>query len=157
MGAARQEWEELERDWEDSSIVAAAPESSEEKEPRVWNSSHTNMQFFADMPPIEACGVMLFSIGGHLAELVQDLRAGKNEDRLVQQLHNRFDELRMLLKEGEDTWMINTSVSEFVDALNDVTGARDDLRAKCADLEDKLGFLVKRYAEHFGQDLEAAY
>jgi hypothetical protein len=161
---SREQWESAQKEWEqfaqsaDESDPTLETESSESERPsRVWNSSHTNMRFFDDMPPMEACGVMMFSIGGHLAELVQDLRPGEDADRLIQPLHHRFDELRVLLREQEDPWMINTSVSEFNDALNEVVGARGDLKAKCADLEDKLEFLAQRYTEHFGQDLGAPY
>jgi hypothetical protein len=160
----REEWEDARGEWGDA-MGAGRPaagdavpvDNPDDSPPRVWQSSYTNMSSFAEMPPIEACSVMLFSIGGHLAELVQDLRQGDDSDALVRQLHLRFDELRVLVREREDVWMLNTSVSEFSDALREVATVREDLGEKCADLDEKLDFLAHRYSEHFDQDQEAAY
>lgn len=158
------EWEEDRWQWpDDDDTTTDTPEDvvpvedPEHMGTRIWHCSFTNMSCFSDMSPREACGVMLFSVGGHLAELVQDLRRDADADPLVQQLHQRFDELRVLIREEEDVWMINTSIAEFGEALHAVAATRRDLGAKCDDLEDKLDFLASRYADQFGQDQEAAY
>ncbi len=153
---AQREWEEMNRDWEQQASQPQEKQGASSDDQRVWQRSHTNMHFFEEMPPLEACGVMMFSIGGHLAELVQDLKPTENATEVIQLLHERFDDLRGVLKEQEDVWMIQSAVGAFVESLNEVSTLRNDLTAKCADLEDKLEFLCRRYQEHFGQDLEAA-
>ena len=40
---------------------------------KVWSNSFTNMGGLTDMPAWESVNVMLFAIGGHMAELVHDL------------------------------------------------------------------------------------
>ena len=107
------------------------------------------------MPAWESVNVMLFAVGGHMAELVHDLRTCADTDELVQQLHVRFDELRVFVKEQRELFVIRSSIGDFVEALTGVAQVRDDLRQKCVDLETKLDFLEKRYAKHLDQDLEA--
>ncbi len=154
---AQREWDALDRDWQQrADTPPAGQDKSDQPPPRIWQRSHTNMQFFAEMPAWEACGVMLFSIGGHMGELIQDLKSDDTSSEVIRQLHERFDDLRVALKDQEDIWMIHSAVGSFLEVLQEVTSSHQELRAKCADLEDKLDFLCRRYEEHFGQDLEAA-
>ncbi len=113
------------------------------------------MASLTDMPAWESVNVMLFAVGGHMAELVHDLRAGADTDELVQQLHVRFDELRVFVKEQRELFIIRSSIGDFVDALERCRAGPRRPAQKCADLETKLDFLEKRYAKHLGQDLEA--
>ena len=154
--AAQREWAELDRDFVQRTGERRTSEKERDQPPRVWERSHTNMQFFEEMPPLEACGVMLFSIGGHMGELIQDLKSDGSSADIIGELHGRFDDLRVVLKEQEDVWMIHSTVGSFLEVLQEVTATRTDLRAKCADLADKLDFLCRRYEEHYGQDLEPA-
>ncbi len=112
----------------------------------VWNRSHTNMQFFADMPPLEACAVMMFSIGGHMAELIFDLE--DEQEDLRRQLHENFDALCCAFKQQDELWMMRTAAQQFADVLQGVSQCRDDLGPKCDDLEQKVQFLCDRYEEH---------
>ena len=157
---SRAEWErrqgerdEADSDWEPLSPLPASRGFADDQ--RVWQNSFTNMSSLTEMPPWESVNVMLFAVGGHMAELVHDLRSDADTDELVQQLHVRFDELRVFLKEQRDLLIIRSSIGDFAETLSDVAQIRDDLRDKCADLETKLDFLEKRYAKHLGQDLEA--
>ncbi len=164
---AQRQWESLRREIERRKTAASAAAEDGKQVDDVWQHSHTNMQFFEQMPPLEACGVMLYSIGGHMGELIQDLKpsgqtsaAAVAEDEgiaLSRQLHESFDDLRRVVRDQEDLWMIQSAVGSFTDILHDVTHSRPDLCAKCMDLEDKLDFLCQRYGEHFGQDLEPAF
>ncbi len=158
---SRAEWErrqcapEEDLNWESPSPLPMPGGFSDDQ--RIWQNSFTNMSSLTDMPAWESVNVMLFAVGGHMAELVHDLRCGADTDELVQQLHIRFDSLRVFVKEQRELFIIRSSIGDFVESLNGVTQVRDDLRQKCADLETKLDFLEKRYAKHLGQDLEATY
>ncbi|MFO7907023.1 MAG: hypothetical protein R6U98_30480 [Pirellulaceae bacterium] len=157
----QQEWEAMRRDVEPDQGGRKSEDNGKdqeheheteretENEARVWQRSHTNMQFFEDMPPLEACGVMLFSIGGHMAELIHDLKSDEAAVDHCRELHECFDDLRVVFREQEDVWMIQSATAAFSQALQTVTRLRPDLAAKCADLDEKLEFLHARYAEHF--------
>ncbi len=156
------DWQESQRQWEslrreiERRKLSNPSKCDDVDDCSVWQKSHTNMAFFEEMPPLEACGVMMFSIGGHMGELIQDLNTDEDGIALCRQLHEAFDDLRGVVRDQEDVWMIQSAVGAFATVLHDVARARTDLSAKCADLEDKLDFLCRRYEEHFGQDLEAA-
>lgn len=123
----------------------------------VWQNSFTNMTSLSEMPAWEAVNVMMFAVGGHMAELVQDLRGSDDTAELIQELHIRFDELRVVVKEQRELISVRSTIGQFVALLDDVARTYDALGLKCADLESKLDFLEKRYARHLGQDLEATY
>ena len=92
-----------------------------------------------------------------MAELVQDLRGSDDTAELIQELHIRFDELRVVVKEQRELISVRSTIGQFAALLDDVARTYDALGLKCADLESKLDFLEKRYARHLGQDLEATY
>lgn len=153
----QQEWEAMERSVNQRPDGEQAEENAGGQEPQrkpslsdeVWERSHTNMQFFEDMPPLEACGVMMFSIGGHMAELIHDLNSSEETVDVCRELHECFDDLRVVFKEQEDVWMIRSATAAFSQALQNVARVREDLGAKCADLDSKLQFFHDRYEEHF--------
>jgi hypothetical protein len=151
----RRESEDVDPDWEPPSPLPSDRGFSDDQ--RIWQNSFTNMTSLTDMPAWESVNVMLFAVGGHLAELVHDLRSRADTDELVQQLHVRFDELRVFVKEQRELFIIRGTIGDFVEALTGVAQVRDDLRQKCVDLETKLDFLEERYAKHLDQDLEATY
>ncbi len=160
--AAQQEWEDLncegepwrgETEWRGETV----PIHSESTEgARIWQRSHTNMEFFEQMAPLEACNVMLFSIGGHLGELILDIKAFGIPYEKVEQLHERFDELRVALQEREEVWMLQQAIGSLSDLLHELSTTCTEVQAKCGDLAEKLEFLCRRYQEHFDQDQEAA-
>jgi hypothetical protein len=153
----QREAEEVEEDWRLSPPTAPTTPSGFANDKKIWSNSFTNMGSLTDMPAWESVNVMLFAIGGHMAELVQDLRRDQDADELVRPLHVRFDDLRVCVREQRELLVVRSSIAEFVDALQTVWQAHDELGRKCADLETKLDFLQRRYAKHLGQDLEATY
>jgi hypothetical protein len=157
---SRAEWEQRQRAIEQAAERAELPRSTPARAeagdpPCVWQNSFTNMAGLSDMPPRESVTVMLFAVGGHLGELVHDLYAHPEATELVRQLHLRFDELRGYLREQAELYAVQSAVAAFVAALDEVAAVREDLRAKCSDLEDKLHFLEDRYAAQLAQDVES--
>lgn len=162
--ATREEWELAQQMWaavrdQDDTCGGGPLPASLADLPRdaVWQHSHTNMRCFQDMPPREACAVMLFSIGGHMGELMQDLKEKPDGSDFIRQLHQRFDDLRVAVKDDEETWLLRSCANAFTELLHDVQQHRPDLHAKCADLEEKLDFLCRRYQEYSDEDLETAF
>ena len=161
---SRSEWErrqreaeEMEEEWRLAPPTAPSDSSGFANDKKIWSNSFTNMGSLTDMPAWESVNVILFAIGGHMAELVQDLRRDQDADVLVRPLHVRFDDLRVCVREQRELFVVRSSIADFVDALQAVWQAHDELGRKCADLETKLDFLHQRYAKHLGQDLEATY
>jgi hypothetical protein len=160
--ASRAEWEQNQAEMDEPNPVQdpagpAALPSGLADDRRVWQNSFTNMASLADMPPGEAANVMLFAVGGHLAELVHDLRARPADDELVEALHIRFDELRVVVKDQRELCTVRGAIGEFAEALHDTARLCSELSDKCRDLEAKAEFLERRYAEHLGQDLETPH
>lgn len=158
----RREWDDFRReaeDWLGGHPMKEIEESSKPGEQalrdKVWVNSYTNMSSLAEMPDWESVNVMLFAVGGHMGELVQDLRRSQASDEVVEALHVAFDELRMCVRDDRDLVMVQSAIAEFCDALDGARRASSQVDAKCSDLESKLEVLQKRYAQHRGQDLEA--
>lgn len=158
----RHEWDEFRREAEDWLGAHPSGETEEPSKPRehslrdkVWVNSYTNMSSLAEMPDWESVNVMLFAVGGHMGELVQDLRQNHVSDDVIEALHVAFDELRTCVRDDRDLIMVQSAVAEFCDALEGARHATAQVDAKCSDLESKLEVLQKRYAQHRGQDLEA--
>jgi hypothetical protein len=145
--AEHEMWDAMCEEIDESASDALPGDRSRSDEARVWRFSHTNMDSLAEMPPLEACAVMVFSIGGHMGELIEDLKNGHVE--LCRELHQQFEDLRMVFKEQQEVWMLKSAIGSFALVLQDVAQQRSDLAAKCADLEDKLDYFGQRYEEHF--------
>ncbi len=158
----RLEWDEFRREaeeWLGDHPLDEVEESIKTREhslrDKIWVNSFTNMSSLAEMPDWESVNVMLFAIGGHMGELVQDLRQSRASDEVIEALHVAFDELRACVRDDRDLVMVQSAVAEFCDALDGARRASGQVDAKCGDLESKLEVLQKRYAQHRGQDLEA--
>jgi hypothetical protein len=157
-----QEWDRFRREADDWLGDHPWDESAEPVVPseiglrdKVWANSFTNMSSLAKMPDWESVNVMLFAIGGHMAELVQDLRQEEVSDQVIGALHVAFDELRVHVRDDRDLVLVQSAIAEFSEAIGAARCAGGAVEAKCCDLESKLEFLEKRYAQHRGQDLEA--
>ena len=81
-----------------------------------------------------------------MAELIQDLAKVGDLNHLISDLHHRFDDLRVKLKEDE-TWIIATLVEDFAETLDEIADIQESLLPKCEDLKDKLDFLYEQYAQ----------
>ena len=145
---AQDTWESVRQGVEQAGTTTSPRQAKSDNESSVWQRSHTNMHFFEDMPALEACAVMMFSIGGHMAELIHDLKACDDSLDLCRDLHEAFDDLRVVFKDQEDDWMIRSAAGAFTEVLEHVASRHTDLAAKCKDLENKLDFFCCRYAEH---------
>ncbi len=119
--------------------------------PRIWKSTFTNMDLVRDMPVSSAIGMMVFSIGGHLAELSMDLSASAETEATVCTLQSRFAALRRAVCD-ESSWTVNLIIAQYAEELQAVAAMHNDLRSKCDDLEKKLDYLGQLCSDHFSKD-----
>lgn len=159
----RQEWETEQREWEEHYKRCDAQRAERQRlgvtdsrfgepdEDSIWSSSFS-VQDSADVP----LGVRLFGIGGHLAELIVDIRgeadgpsAAPVVQRLIDQLNRDFGNLRELLQTSEPSLavaLINPVRDRFTESLADVASARPDLSAKCESLTNGLARFLDPHA-----------
>ena len=151
----REEWEEEQRKWEEhhrrfdaeweerKRLGVMHSGSGVEGEKSVWSSS-----FSVDDTVGIPLGIRLFGIGGHLAELITDLRNAASHQsplpqaqQLIGQLNRDFGNLRELLQNSEPSLaasLIDPVIDRFTDSLTSVASVRSDLIAKCESLSDSL-------------------
>jgi len=151
----REEWEAEQRKWEEhrQRFDAEMEERrrlgltdsgfGKEGEQTVWKSSFS-MGDDAEAP----LGVRLFGIGGHLAELVVDIRGEAGSDSVapeaqgfLDQLNRDFGNLRELLQSSEPSLaeaLLEPVLDRFAESLAAVASARPDLSAKCESLAKSL-------------------
>ncbi len=157
----REEWETTEREREEFHRRFAAEQEERkrlglvvsgfgrEERDSVWSSSFSLGD--ADDVPL---GVRLFGIGGHLAELIVNLKSKSSAveaQRFIDQLNRDFGNLRELLQNSESSLaeaLIEPTLTHFAESLADVVSIRPDLSAKCESFTNSLAqFLNPRLPE----------
>lgn len=144
--AERREWEEHSRrfnaEWAERKRLGATNSSLVAGEDPVWSSSYS-ADDDENVPP----GIRLFGIGGHLAELIVDIRGERNDSTapeaqcLIDQLHRDFGNLRELLQASEPSLaatLLQPVIERFTESLATVALTRADLSEKCESLTNKL-------------------
>lgn len=82
-------------------------------------------------------GIRLFGIGGHLAELIVDLREAGAEQSLLDQLNRSFGNLREVLggaSESLGSSLIEPVVAQLREMVDSLAAEYSKLEPKCADL-----------------------
>lgn len=149
--ATREEWEEEQRRWEEYNrefdrkwkqqeaereMADDAVATGEDGASSIWKSS------FSDPSPDGPPSVRLFGIGGHLGELITDLKEKPDTQPLVDGLNRQFGNLHEMMKEPSDA-LLEPVLERFCDELNEAAEAHPDLAPKCADLERQLREFLK--------------
>ena len=149
----REEWEAEQREWEEMNKrfeverlerrKLGLPEYGGSKENSVWSSSFS-VGDAADVP----LGIRLFGIGGHLAELITDIRSESggaceppHAQQLIDQLNRDFGNVREVLQTSEAEFaeaLIDPVITHFTESLATVAATRPDLSAKCEALTESL-------------------
>ncbi|MBI3921692.1 MAG: hypothetical protein HY318_09765 [Armatimonadetes bacterium] len=150
----REEWEEEQREWEAMSRemdARRAEEARDTGEPAsesiitrdsVWTRSYSNQEALEDVPPSEAFGLRLFGIGGHLAELLLDLKASEKSETLGATLNRDWSNLLECL--GTETpGLPDATLRRFCEDLAAVSVVRPDLADKSQDLMRGLEQLLE--------------
>ena len=118
------------------------------REDSVWSSSFS-VSDRADVP----LGIRLFGIGGHIAELITDLRGdGSREStprearQLIDELNRHFGNLRETLQSSEPSLaaaIIQPVMDRLTESLAAVASARPDLSEKCESLTNSLATFLQ--------------
>jgi len=159
--ATREEWEEEQRRWEEfdrefdrkwkqreaeRELAENTPTTGDDGGPSIWKSS------FSNPSPDESPSVQLFGIGGHLAELITDLKEHPDTQPLVDRLNRQFGNLHEMMMEPSDA-LLEPVVERFCDELNETAEAHPDLIPKCTDLDRQLREFLKGLSEPPSSDI----
>ena len=134
------DWAELDEQWphEQEAGEGAKNESLRcgddepvERSSSVWKHSFSNQALF-DSPT-----VTLFALGGHLAELIVDLKEAGEAQQRIDALNRDFGNLRQATADASSS-LIQPVVASFCDHLLSLAEARAELAPKCRDLERQL-------------------
>jgi hypothetical protein len=141
----RSEWQDQYGDEPDDSgsteILAMAGDAPKPlRRSEIWKGSFMNEELVATMSGQQRLTVILFGIGGHLAELAEDLRGDGGAAGTMRSLLTRFDSLRVALRDKEG-WLGRALVQQCCDELAVLSGLRPALARKCEDLERKFLWL----------------
>jgi hypothetical protein len=96
----------------------------------IWKSSYSAPESESESP-----GLRLVGIGGHLGELLTDLKAPPCSEDFVESLNRYFGNVRAVLQEPEGDALLAPAVDRFCEELDEVAVVREDLREKCLDLK----------------------
>ena len=156
----REEWDSEQREWAEmdrqsdarwaerkrlglpSSTPAADSNANESPATgSVWSSSFARDG--ANVP----LGIRLFGLGGHLAELIADLREAGDHPSLIDTLNRDFGNLREVLGQTASQefqeGLLEPVLAKFSETLTRVAEGHPPLQAKCDDLISQLTrFLV---------------
>jgi hypothetical protein len=155
----REEWEKEQRESEEcwrrfderrsecERLGVAGPVSQRDDD-GVWSRS-SQAGKTEDVP----VGVRLFTVGSHLAELIVDLRDGKEREatpqkaqRHIDQVNRDFGNMREILHATDRALaeaLIGPVVERLAESLSEVATARADLAAKCESLIGELHRLLE--------------
>lgn len=151
----REEWEEEQRGWEEMSrrfdatwsekrrLGVTNPTPGEDGSNALWSRSFS-LGETVDVP----LGMRVFGLGGNLAELIVDLRAGATREatpvttqRHIDQLNRHFGNLREVLQSADATLadaIFSPVVASFVESLSTVASEFPTVAAKCEALASEL-------------------
>jgi hypothetical protein len=97
-------------------------------------------------------GIRVFGVGCRLAELIVGLRDGADREatppqvqQQIDRLNRDFGNLREVLESADASLaasLFDPVVDRFVDTLDDVAEAREDLEMQCESLTDELRELL---------------
>jgi hypothetical protein len=148
----REEWEQEQREWEEfrrrSEQERAAGESrpGEPLEASVWQRSYSASETEGSLSEGFDAELMLFGIGGHLAELRLDCQEKPDADGWRGALERDWGNL--LAAARDDTrCLVAPVVQRFRDTLDGLAAAHPDLAAKCSDLDNQLAKVAARLTD----------
>ena len=159
----REDWEAERRKWEEHSrrfnaqmeerkrLGVTDPRFGAEGAQSVFSSSFS-VGDMTDLP----LGIRLFGIGGHLAELIVDIRGrvdgstgAPESQQIIDRLNRDFGNLREILQSTEPSLteaLIDPVIDRFTESLASVASSRPDLEAKCLSLTISLRKFLKPHS-----------
>ena len=159
----RQEWDDEQREWEQYNqrfnaecaerqrLGISDSRYSAPSEGSIWSSSFS-VGDSADVP----LGIRLFGIGGHLAELIVNIRSDAADisaetevQHFIDRLNRDFGNLRELLQNSQPSLvvaLIDPVINRFAESLAEVALIRPELSAKCESLTSALSKFLEPHS-----------
>ncbi len=158
----REEWEAEQREYEDFSRRCDERDKAREagllmddgpsaagSSGAIWKSSYS-----APENEYEGPGLRLIGIGGHLGELLTDLKDPPGGEQFVESLNRYFGNVRVALQGPEGSGaLLAPAVDRFCEELDEAAALREDLREKCLDLQHRPGDLPRTLGEDADDDV----
>lgn len=141
----REEWDRKQREYEEFNRKFNAEQEERARlgvrypgtgDSSVWKNSFSS----ADSPGVPMV-IRLHGIGGHLAELIVDLKEPTENRPLIDRLNREFGNLREVTQATELSLaeaLLEPVIMHFGEALDEIASARPELDPKCTDLREKL-------------------
>jgi hypothetical protein len=181
------EWDEKQRDYEEFNrrfdekqaekkrLEVDYPTGGEHASDSIWKRSYSADD--AEVP----VGVRLFGIGGHLADLIVDLKSPPRRKRfgdqttdvretsdvstvdprpLIDGLNRDFGNLREVLQTSDVSvaaTLFEPVVNRFCDTLSDIATAREDLQTECEELQEQLRRLLEPTEPYDPREFDNGY
>lgn len=139
----RAEWEAERRKWEDFNRRFEAEQAAKQAGAgeSVWQRSFGDAGASGDSPSL-----LLFGLGAHLAELIQDLKDADAERALIDGLNRAYGNLREAAQDPTAA-LVEPVLERLVETLAGIAEAYPALAAKCADFERQLSGFGRRLVE----------
>jgi hypothetical protein len=150
--STREEWEAEQRRWQEFNKRFDEEQAQQQAdEPDVvWDQSASDADT-AQLSP----AVTLFSLGAHLAELIQNLKDAGAEQQVIDGLNHAFANLRDV-EQNHDTALVEPVAQAMSELVADVAESRATLADDCEDLERQLleftGRLMAERSEVEGEE-----
>jgi hypothetical protein len=141
----RAEWEEEQRRHEEFDRWFEEKEAERKRlgldDPPMSSGSVWQRSFAAPEAAGGPPSLRLFTVGSMLAELIVDLKQPVEDRSLIDGLRQAFGNLRAVVSSGDGTHgaaLLEPVLDRLWEAVEAVAATRDDLRPKCADLQQQL-------------------
>ncbi|MFM2093480.1 MAG: hypothetical protein RIS70_604 [Planctomycetota bacterium] len=138
------DWESVRYSWASlpSSLGSdlASTEGSLPPKSRVWQYSQMNEKLIQEIPPQQRMTLILFGIGGHMAELAEDARQDNDAKGNVMKLLDHFEDLRGAIRDRMH-WLSRSLIEQCCDVLEGLASLRPGWAEKCWDLQRKFLWL----------------
>jgi hypothetical protein len=141
----RAAWEEEQREYEEFNRRFEEKEAERKRlgvdHPQTNSGSVWQRNFAAPEPVGVPLSLQLFGVGSMLAELIVDLKQPAEDRPLIERLRHAFGNLRAVVSSGDGTCgagLLEPVLARLSETVDAVAATREDLRPKCADLQQHL-------------------
>lgn len=136
-------------------VEPTSPEPSLPPPSRIWQYSQMNEALIMEIPTQQRLTLILFGIGGHLAELAEE--AGNDSDAKgnMKVLLDRFEDVRTAMRDRVH-WLSRSLIEQCCDILEGLAALRPAWAEKCWDLQRKFLWLDE-LVESWSHELDVPY
>ena len=149
---SRDDWEEEQLLWASQAAkfseewaerAAAIEEGNFDDDP--WENTYVNPEIMKEFNETGNTMLVIFALGAHLSEIVEDIKTEGLDHRHVEALNNAFGRLREALQESS-IWEMQSIIAEMCDTMTQIS-VSDRIRKKCEAFEAELDLICERVME----------